>query len=213
MIKINLLPPEERGKGVEEEIGGGFKLDLRIIAPATLLIISAIVIFVWWMSLNNKKEELDQNIAKVKADLAKVQREERIVKELDDKKAKLKTHLGVITDLDQGRLRWVKILDIVSQALPELTWIERMSDESIPNSPSISIEGVAFSNQKIAEFMKNLADSELVEDTDSITLRHTTTKTEKRQDRTIELVSFALKVQLKSSSQPQPATGNRAQRG
>ena len=202
MIKINLLPPEERGKGTEVEAVGGFQLDIKVIAPAAILLISLIVISIWFLSLNNKKKSLDKTITQVEADLAKVKEEEKIVQRLEENKTRLKTHLGVIEDLDRGRDYWVQILDAVSAALPDLTWISKLEDESAPSKPAILIEGTSFSDQKVSEFMINLAGTDLVENTDAITLRKVSSKDLRRGDRNIELVSFSMKVELIPLAKP-----------
>ncbi len=146
MIKINLLPLEER-KQVEGL--GQFIFGLFII----LLVIGAMITVV---IMQNKK------ISSIRAETAQVNKR---IKELDLIRIKvekfkvqnkrLEERIKVIARLEKNRVGPLYVMDALSSKIPERAWINGFSTRGA----TASIKGVASSEFVIAEFMRSLKSS------------------------------------------------------
>ena len=146
MIKINLLPLEER-KQVEGL--GQFIFGLFII----LLVIGALIAVV---IMQNKK------ISSIRAETAQVNKR---IKELDLIRIKvekfkvqnkrLEQRIKVIARLEKNRVGPLYVMDALSSKIPERAWINGFSTRGA----TASIKGVASSEFVIAEFMRSLKSS------------------------------------------------------
>lgn len=152
MIKINLLSeakPQKKKKGVSA-LGGAGRLNLFLILGG--LLIGLLVVGVqWWVEASRLKEQQEKNrIAQ-----QEVTRLEAVLKEVadfEDKKAKLQKKVDLINALKANQRGPVRLMDEVSNALPDLLWIERMQVKG----NSISIDGKALNPPAVANYLENL---------------------------------------------------------
>ena len=152
MIKINLLSeakPQKKKKGVSA-LGGAGRLNLFLILGG--LLIGLLVVGVqWWVEASRLKEQQEKNrIAQ-----QEVTRLEAVLKEVadfEDKKAKLQKKVDLINALKANQRGPVRLMDEVSNALPDLLWIERMQVKG----NSITIDGKALNPPAVANYLTNL---------------------------------------------------------
>lgn len=152
MIKINLLSeakPAKKKKGVSA-LGGAGRLNLFLIFGG--LLIGLLVVGVqWWVEASRLKEQQEKNrIAQ-----QEVTRLEAVLKEVadfEDKKAKLQKKVDLINALKANQRGPVRLMDEVSNALPDLLWIERMQ----VTGNSITVDGKALNPPAVANFLENL---------------------------------------------------------
>ncbi len=200
MVRINLLPPEDRGKGAEtEEVGGGGfnPLDPQILGPLALLIILGAAIFVMYSNLNGQKADMQAQIEEAKAELKKLKKVEQEVNNLENTRKMIAERVKEIERLDQNRHYWAQVLDNLSRSLPEQVWLTDISDRSAAGRPSLSLRGEAFSNIRIAEFMDRLKNSDIVEDASKIELVYSTVgKVKKTLVGNYQLYKFDMLVEL-----------------
>lgn len=151
MIRINLLPKEER------------KRRRKAAAPKTNLILGvfgAVVAvglmgYFWWV-LRGQLTSLQQQIDQANAELI---RQKAIAQQVDQFKkdlGELEKRLGVIKRLEAmqgGPGSPVHMLDDLSAMLPKDVWLASMSRG--PNR--LAIQGYAFSNFGVADFMTALS--------------------------------------------------------
>ncbi|RMH69840.1 MAG: hypothetical protein D6675_11375 [Gemmatimonadetes bacterium] len=201
MIRINLLPPEDRGKGADiEEIsgGGGLNLlDLRILIPAVVLVVVVMGIFIWWRSLEGQKADLNQQIAEVNAELSRRKAEKQKVEALEEKRTMTNERLREVERLDQNRFYWVQVMEQLAHSLPEQVWITEIRDQSSAGRPAILLKGEAFSNVRVAELIYRLERSDIVADPADIELMSSRTG---QKQRTLvgdyQLYEFEMRIKL-----------------
>ncbi len=157
MIRINLVGearrpvavrtsgPARAGGGEGESRAG----DLALLVVAVLGVLVALGHFLWLRhQVSEKKEQVAE--AQVEVDrLAPIIAE---VEEFKAKKARLENKVQVITDLKANQQGPVQVMDKVSAALPQLTWLTRME----VSQSRLRLSGQAFNTNAIAAFIENL---------------------------------------------------------
>ena len=154
MIRINLVgearrPVAARSGGSGGAAGESRVADLALVVVAVLGILVALGHFLLLRhQVNTKKEEVA--VAQVEVDrLAPIIKEVEAFKE---KKLRLENKVQVITDLKANQQGPVQIMDRVSAALPQLTWLTRME----VNQSNLRLTGQAYNTNAIAAFIENL---------------------------------------------------------
>ena len=152
MIKINLLAeakPVKKKRGVSA-LGGAGRLNLFLIVGG--LVLGLLVVGVqWWVESSRLKEQEEKN----RLAQQEVTRLEAVLKEVadfEDKKAKLQKKVDLINALKANQRGPVRLMDEVSNALPDLLWIERMEVKG----NLITIDGKALNPPAVANFFENL---------------------------------------------------------
>ncbi len=153
MIQINLLPVRSRKKR------GNATQFLALYAASIVL---AVVAIGWlWMSANREHSALERQLGQVSAEVKKWEPFEKRLNELTGKKGLLEKKRKIIGDLEKDRDKMARILAMLGVETPvEELWIEKFSQ----TGPTLSLDGVARSNESVAEFMKNLETSPYIEE-------------------------------------------------
>ncbi len=152
MIQINLLPVRlQKQKEGARQIASVYLL--------SIVLAGVIIGFLWIRydgEIGARKKELSSlqqevgKYAKFEAALQQIQK----TKELVDKKRE------VIKDLQGDRDAVVRMLALLSiQVPPEKMWFDKL----IQTGSSVTLDGVAQSNEAIVEFMRNLESSPYIE--------------------------------------------------
>jgi type IV pilus assembly protein PilN len=145
MIRINLLPfrVQIRKENVRQFISVYLLSVLFVLVSISYL----------WIRQNNQISVLDGRLKELTREADSYARYEKILQELMRKKEIIETKRRVIQDLQKDRDRLVRILALMSISLPaERVWFEKL----LQSGSSITVEGIALSNETIAEFMRNL---------------------------------------------------------
>ena len=145
MIRINLLPFRVRIR----------KENVRQFISVYLLSVVLVLVSICflWIRQNNQISVLDSRLAELTREADSFARYEKILQELMRKKEIIETKRRVIQDLQKDRDKLVRILALMSISLPaERVWFEKL----LQSGNSITVEGIALSNETIAEFMRNL---------------------------------------------------------
>jgi len=157
MIKVNLLSPERKEVAGAPGEAPGYSEEERESKISTLAVaVSAILTvgiigFLYWtqtQTLENKQNLLQEKTAK-KATLAEV---EKTLKELEKAKADLNRKVALISELKSRRQSTVKMMDELSNALPEWVWLSNLNF----SGNRLSLKGKAIHNNLIADFINNL---------------------------------------------------------
>ncbi len=142
MIRINLI----RGKRKKKR---EFNVEsLYLLIPLVVLA----GVFVFHQSVGRKIETLESDIAKATARVESLKKEIGEVEKFKVRKAELQKKVDIISNLQAGRVGPVKVLDAISSATPENSWIEKMSLAG----DKVSLDGIAMNNTVVADFMNAL---------------------------------------------------------
>ena len=148
MVTINLLP-------IKSELRRRSLIQHGLIGGVTLLVLLGSIISIQ-LSMQAKRDDLNQQIADSKVELARLTKEAQQIEEFKKQKEDLERKLNIISDLNVQKSGPVEILDQLSLLVPEKAWLT-----SINNSgTALQIEGVAVDNPTIAHFMKSLQSSQ-----------------------------------------------------
>ena len=148
MIQVNLIPvrAQKRRETVRQFISAYFLGIVLLLAVMGYL----------WLSLRNEVKSLERRSTQLSNEINQYAKYDSMLKELKEKKAIIDKKRFIIKDLQNDRDRVVRILALLSVELPaDKIWFERLTI----SSNSISLNGVALSNEAIAEFMRNLESS------------------------------------------------------
>lgn len=154
MIQINLLPvrAQKRKENVRQFISVYF---LSIV-----LLLSVMAYF--WVALSNESRALQRRLTQLNNEVNQYAKYDKMLKELKKRKEIIDRKRTVIKDLQKDRDRVVRMMAVLGVELPaDKIWFEKLS----LSGNSINLNGVALSNEAIAEFMRNLESSPYIEGT------------------------------------------------
>lgn len=154
MIKINLVSEGRRpvvSRKAKEKLGiAGLELGEGLFLLALLLGVAAIGGY--WLYLRGERQERAEAIATAQREVDELAQVLAEVEDYKQKKERLEHKINVINELKRNQRGPVRILDQISQALPELLWLDRMSLQG----GSVELRGQAFNTNQVATFIENL---------------------------------------------------------
>jgi len=198
MIEINLLPGAKRKRGAK---GGGFKLpDFGALAASIKepWLVAAVVAWALVLALGAplyvKRSHAIRDLAPVldKAVRDSTQLASNIIRKhkLEQRRDSLLVEIQVIRDIDRDRYVWPHVIDAITKALPDYTWLDdvaaRAGEGDTLGATSFSISGKTASDQAVTRFMRALEESPFIEGVQLVT---TATVTEQGRDVTTFVIN------------------------
>lgn len=154
MIRMNLLPPEEKA---QQRAPIDFKLG-ELVIPIGLIVAVGLVVAGTAMSQRMAIGSLRDSIAEVDAQSRTLAPQIERVNRLAQERAELDIRLGVIHRLQEGRTVAVRVMDELARCVPDHMWIT----SAVQDSPTmLSLEGATFSNLVVSDFMSRLERSSM----------------------------------------------------
>jgi type IV pilus assembly protein PilN len=147
MIKINLLPREERRRRAPVNT----TIILAIVAAA----IGFLAMGYGWFWLNGEVNRLQADIQRTQAELRRFEELAKQVDKFQAEKKRLEEKLKIIQALMVAQGGPVRVLDEVSKALPNEVWLTAFTR----TGKKLDISGIAYSNFNVATFMTNLGNA------------------------------------------------------
>ena len=204
MIRINLLTTER--KTAKAASSKGFEPGQKMMVLGSLIFILAVAALGW------RYWALGQQAARIEADIEAARREEqrlqeilRQVKEFEARKTVLQARLDLIDSLRKGQNAPVHMVDQVSRALPDMTWLTNLQQS--PDGYTLTIQGRCLTLTSLSDFIGNLEGSRYfirpVEIIDSTVVTG--------QDKMPDLISFTIRgtfqmAGIESVAPPPPTT-------
>jgi type IV pilus assembly protein PilN len=155
MIRINLLTSERRAV---KAASPGFQAGQKMMILGSLVFVLTVAALGW------RYWALGQQAAQIEADIQSQQREEqrlqeilRQVKEFEARKAVLQARLDLIDRLRKGQNAPVHMVDQVSRALPDMTWLTNMQQS--PDGYTLTLQGRCLTLTSLSDFIGNLEGS------------------------------------------------------
>lgn len=159
MIKINLV---REGRAVRGAAGApaataagavaGVSGNLNNIFIIGLLVIGVVVSGGWWLLVQRKLDERDEQVRTRKQD---AERLETIIKDVaayQEQKDNLQKRIDLINQLKQNQKGPVRVMDRISQDLPDLVWLDNMAMAVT----KITLSGRGLNPNAIANFVANI---------------------------------------------------------
>jgi Tfp pilus assembly protein PilN len=159
LIKINLV---RDGRAVRGAAGApaataagavaGVSGNLNNIFIIGLLVIGVVVSGGWWLLVQRKLDERDEQVRTRKQD---AERLETIIKDVaayQEQKDNLQKRIDLINQLKQNQKGPVRVMDRISQDLPDLVWLDNMAMAAT----KITLSGRGLNPNAIANFVANI---------------------------------------------------------
>ena len=180
MIEINLLPHREARR----------KAELRQMLMMCGLAIGSLLMGIYLAdnAVRSQRTLVEVSIQQLQSDLARYEPQQARVAEFKKTRTELKGKIAVIEGLDAARTGPVRVLEEVGAQTPPRLWLTRLRTER----GSVTLEGASLDNTVVADFLRNLNDSERFYnvDLDSTESGHAVDG--------VELVNFVITADLRS---------------
>lgn len=141
MIKINLLPREARRRKIR------VKVPYAAIVALVILICGAMVLY--WRSVKGEITRLREEIVATRSEIGQNQQIVRLVEQYTRDKKQLQERLTLIQGISAAQTTPVRLLDGISQALPDDVWLVGVSKVS----GKLVVQGYASSHFAVANLM------------------------------------------------------------
>lgn len=149
MIRINLLASEQRS--VKPAATFDIKQKITFIGSLLLLVTAAGLGWRYW-TLGEQQTLLAQEIQSATQEEQRLQQILREVQEFEARKRQLEQRVTLIDELRKGQSAPVHIVDQISRALPDMTWITSLKQEGY----AVTIEGRCLTLTSLSDFVGNL---------------------------------------------------------
>lgn len=144
MIRINLIPYREARRKQ--------RLNQILAAWGATALLGAGIAFAVDTMLTNQIAELEENKRTKEQRIVQLDKQLGEIRDINEKKKLVLTRLQTIDNLKKDRFLPVRVMDELSNAIPEKIWLSNMT----VGKDHISLTGVAQSNSEVAEFMDKL---------------------------------------------------------
>ncbi len=153
MIKINLVAETPAAAVVKKE-RTQFSLGAKQgdIVLMIVLVVSAIVVGTQWYLLTSERTDLQAVERQRRQERDELLKYIKLVEQLEARRETLRHKINVINELKQNQQGPVRIMDEVSQALPELVWLNKMTLKGT----SVELSGVAMDENAVANYITNI---------------------------------------------------------
>jgi type IV pilus assembly protein PilN len=148
MIRINLLPVKAAQK--KEMLKG------QLMVVALVLIVTVGICGAAYTHIVGEVDDMHEQIDQKKAEIAKLQKVIKEVKDFEKRQKDLRAKLNVLKQLKAARVGPVYLLDELYKAIPDKLWLTKFKE----GSGRAQISGIGASEETVALFMRRLEASE-----------------------------------------------------
>lgn len=150
MIRINLLASERRAV---KAAAPGFQASQKMTVIGSLLLVVTIALLGWrYWALGQEKARVAREIDAARREEARLTEILRQVNEFEERRKLLESRVALIDELRKGQAAPVHMVDQISKALPELTWLVGLSQ----NGYTLTIQGRCLTLTSLSDFIGNL---------------------------------------------------------
>jgi type IV pilus assembly protein PilN len=150
MIRINLLTSERK---VAKAAGPGFQAGQKMMVIGSLVLVVTIALLGWrYWSLGQQAAEVARAIDAANREEQRLQEILKQVTEFENRKKVLEARLALIDELRKGQTAPVHMVDQISKALPEMTWLTGMQQ----NGYTLTLQGRCLTLTSLSDFIGNL---------------------------------------------------------
>jgi type IV pilus assembly protein PilN len=178
MIRVNLLPHRQIRRETRQREFGLMALFSAIAAAA--------IIFLGYTFINSQTAAQEARNARLDTAIAGLDKEIADIKDLKDKISTMLERKQVVENLQTNRSQSVIVLDELSRQLPEGMYFKSIKQQG----GSISIEGIADTNARVATLVRNLSASNWLEAPNLVEIKSV-------QVNTLKQNAFTLNVNIK----------------
>jgi len=187
MIKINLLPV----RAAKKKESARQQLSILVLSLIAVVVIALGIYSVTLAKISTAQDEISKSEQEIKSLKEKIGEINNIKKFQEEVRKKL----GILEQLRQDKTGPATRLAKLSDAVPEKVWLTKYSE----NAGNISLAGVAFNEELIAEFMRNLQGSNEFQNVELLV-------SEQLDSKGLKAKKFEINCAMKSHRVAQPET-------
>jgi type IV pilus assembly protein PilN len=206
MIRINLLATERRAA---KAASAGFQAGQKMMVIGSLVLVMTVAGVGWrYWAIAQEKAQVAREIDAANREEARLQEILKQVQEFENRRKLLETRVALIDELRKGQSAPVHMIDQISKALPEMTWLTSMQQSG---GYTLTMQGRCLSLTSLSDFIGNLEASRYF--IKPVEIIETKTETE---DKGPELIVFTIRGTFQMSgveSVAPPPPGAKGARG
>jgi type IV pilus assembly protein PilN len=150
MIRINLLASERRAA---KAAAPGIQAGQKMMVIGSLVLVLAVVAIGWrYWAIGQEKAEVAREIEAANREEARLQEILKQVQEFENRRKLLEARVALIDELRKGQTAPVHMVDQISKALPDMTWLTSLSQ----NGYTLTIQGRCLTLTSLSDFIGNL---------------------------------------------------------
>jgi type IV pilus assembly protein PilN len=209
MIRINLLATERKAA---KAASPGMQAGQKMMVIGSLILVATVVLIGWrYWALGQEEAQVTREIEAANREEARLQEILRQVEEFQNRRRMLEARVALIDELRKGQTAPVHMIDQISKALPDMTWLTSMNQTGY----TLQMQGRCLTLTSLSDFIGNLEASryfirpvEIIE----------STVEEARGADTPELISFTIRgtfqmAGVESVAPPPPGAKGARKRG
>jgi type IV pilus assembly protein PilN len=147
MILINLLPHREVARKKRRDV-----FNVSLVASVFLGVLLAVVVFLWYQAAISMQQGTNSIL---KTEITKLEGEIKDIAALESEIAALRARQQAVEDLQSDRNLPVHLLTEMVNQMPDGVYISKL----VQADQSVTINGVAQSNERVSELLRNLANN------------------------------------------------------
>jgi len=159
MIRINLLPHREEKRRLRQKQFAAF--------AGIAIFLGLIVAFLVWFVLNQQVEQQQANVAYMKNEISKLDKQIEEIRKIREETASLLAKKQVVENLQSNRSEPVQLLDQLLRQLPEGVYLKAVKQVGT----KVGVTGYAQSNARVSTLMRNLGASPYLENPELIEIK------------------------------------------
>jgi Tfp pilus assembly protein PilN len=153
MIRINLLASERRAV---KAVSRGMEAGQKMMVLGSLILVLTLAALGWrYWALGQQAAQLEEDIAAAQREEARLQEILRQVNEFEARKVMLEARLALIDELRKGQNAPVHMIDQMSRALPDMTWLTNVTQSGY----TLTIQGRCLTLTSLSDYIGNLEGS------------------------------------------------------
>jgi len=153
MIRINLLATERRAV---KAVSRGMEAGQKLMVVGSLILVMTLAALGWrYWALGQQAAQIEEEIAAAQREEARLQEILNQVEEFEARKTLLEARLALIDELRQGQNAPVHMIDQLSRALPDMTWLTNVTQAGY----TLTIQGRCLTLTSLSDYIGNLEGS------------------------------------------------------
>lgn len=153
MIRINLIAGERRAA---KAAGRQFQVGQKVTVAGSLLLVIAAVLIGWrYWTITQDQASITRDIEAARREESRLSEVLKQVADFEANRSQLQQRVALIDELRKGQTAPVHMIDQISRALPEMTWLTNLRQEGY----DVNIEGRCLSLTSLSDFISNLETS------------------------------------------------------
>jgi type IV pilus assembly protein PilN len=150
MIRINLLATERRSAKAAVP---GFQTGQKMMVIGSLLLVVTVALVGWrFWAVREQKAEVARQIEIASREEQRLQEILKQVQDFENRRKVLESRVALIDELRKGQTAPVHMIDQVSKALPDMTWLTSLQQ----NGYTLTMQGRCLTLTSLSDFIGNL---------------------------------------------------------